>query len=74
MASSEVFNLSWQTYTVHLRSMLDDMMKTKALSDVTLVSDDKKHKRAHKFLLSAASDVFKIIIESIPETEKNSII
>ena len=66
MASSEVFNLSWQTYTVHLRSMLDDMMKTKALSDVTLVSDDKKQIQAHKFVLSASSKVFKDMIDCLP--------
>ena len=48
------------------------MYKSDKFTDVTLVSDDKQHKRAHKFILSAVSDVFKSIIDNI--SEKNSVI
>ena len=40
--SQEMFDLTWQTYTDHLREMLHGMMTSKELTDVTLVSDDKK--------------------------------
>ena len=42
--------------------MLHDMMKSNALTDVTLVSEDKKQFKAHKVVLSASSSVFKSII------------
>ena len=68
------YALCWDKHSDSIRGIIQNLLKSGNFTDVTLVSDDKKHKRAHKFLLSAASDVFKIIIESIPETEKNSII
>ena len=39
---SEKFNLKWHTFTDHLREMLWNMMSTNELTDVTLVSEDKK--------------------------------
>merc|ERR1712189_165497 len=54
--------LTWHTYTDHLREMLHDMMTSNELTDVTLVSEDKKHFKAHKVVLSASSKVFKSII------------
>ena len=60
--SQEKFNLTWRTYTDHLREMLHDMMSSSELTDVTLVSDDQKKYKAHKVVLSASSSVFKSII------------
>merc|ERR1712029_475604 len=60
--SQEKFDLTWQTYTDHLREMLNDMMSSNELTDVTLVSEDKKRFKAHKVVLSASSSVFKSII------------
>merc|ERR1712029_346921 len=60
--SQEKFDLTWQTYTDHLREMLNDMMTSNELTDVTLVSEDKKKFKAHKVVLSACSSVFKSII------------
>ena len=60
--SQEKFNLMWHTYTDHLREMLHDMMTSDELTDVTLVSEDKKQYQAHKVVLSASSTVFKNII------------
>ena len=56
------FTLKWDTYTDHLREMLQDMMASNELSDVTLVSDDKKHFKAHKVVLCASSPIFRSII------------
>ena len=36
-----MFTLTWKTYTDHLREMLRNMMSSKELTDVTLVSGDK---------------------------------
>ena len=58
----EKFNLTWPTYTDHLREMLFDLKNCNELTDVTLVSEDKKQFKAHKVILSASSPVFKSII------------
>ena len=47
------------------------MMKSDYLTDITLVTDDRVHLKAHKIVLSACSVVFKSIINEIPE---NSVI
>ena len=60
--NQEKLNLTWHTYTDHLKEMLHDMMYSNELTDVTLVSEDKKKFRAHKVVLSASSSVFKSII------------
>ena len=65
--SQEKFNLNWNSYTDHLREMLQEMMKTTELTDVTLVCDDKRQFKAHKIVLSACSTVFKSIINELPQ-------
>ena len=60
--SKEKLNLTWDTYVDHLKEMLHNMMTSNELTDVTLVSEDKKHFKAHKVVLSASSSVFKSII------------
>merc|ERR1712243_343706 len=62
MMDQERFNLTWQTYTDHLREMLHNMMTSEELTDVTLVTEDKKQFKAHKVVLSASSPIFKSII------------
>ena len=66
MAHLGILNFSWNTYTDYLRIMLKDMLNTKALSDITLVSDDHKQIQAHKFVLCASSRVFKHMIITFP--------
>ena len=60
--NQEKFKLHWHTYTDHLKEMLHDMMSSNELTDVTLVSDDKVHFKAHKVVLSACSPTFKSIV------------
>ena len=44
--NQEKYNLNWHTYSDHLREMLQEMMKSDQLTDVTLVCDDKKQFKA----------------------------
>ena len=66
------YSLCWDTYSDGARDIVQNLYKSDKFTDVTLVSDDKQYKRAHKFILSAVSDVFKSIIENI--SEKDSVI
>jgi len=60
----EKYNISWKSYSDHLPKMLREMMTTEALTDVTLICDDKKKIKAHRNILAACSPVFKTIFES----------
>ena len=60
--NNEKCNLTWHTFTDNIREMLYNLMYSNELTDVTLVSDDKKQFKAHKIVLSASSPVFKSII------------
>jgi len=60
--SQEIFNLTWHTYTDHLRNMFHNIMNTKEMADVTLVSEDKIKFKAHKIILVTSSALFKSII------------
>ena len=59
--NQEKLDLTWHTYTDHLREMLHDMMTATEMTDVTILSEDKKQFKAHKVVLSACSPVFKSI-------------
>ena len=58
----EKFSLTWDNYTDHLREMHQSMRLSGYLTDVTLVTDDKKQSKAHGVVLSACSPVLKSII------------
>ena len=57
--------MQWEKYSDHMRQMLHEAMKSEYLTDVTLVSDDKRKFRAHKLVLSACSPIFKSIIDDL---------
>ena len=62
MQHQEKYNLTWHTYSDHLRGMMKEMMTSGDFADVTLVCDDKKKIRAHRNILAACSPVFKDIL------------
>ena len=62
----EKLNLKWHTYANHLKDMMQDLTLSDSLTDVTLVSDDKRYFKAHKIVLSASSQMFKNIINENP--------
>ena len=63
-------NLEWHSYADHLRNMMKEMLMNDSFSDVILVTEDKKHIKAHLNILSACSPFFKDILKE----QNNSII
>ena len=63
----EKYSLTWHTYSEHLKSMMKELMMNEDFSDVTLVTEDKKHIKANTNILSTCSPVFKGILKK----EKN---
>ena len=71
--SLEQFNLYWNSYSDHLKEMMENLLNSKKLADVTLVCNDKTKFKAHKFVLSAFSPVFQSIIDDLPYKEDSFI-
>ena len=63
MQHQEKYTVTWHSYSDHLRDALTEMMTSSEFADVTLVTDEQKHIRAHRNILSAASPVFKSILK-----------
>ena len=66
MEMSKKFNLTWQAYLFHGRNLFKELREEQKYSDVTLVTEDKRHFNAHKFILSGCSTVFKEILHKSP--------
>ena len=61
---SEQYNLTWHTFQTHTEELMSQLYRTSSYSDVTLVSDDRTQFKAHKFVLSSCSSVFKSILSN----------
>ena len=66
--NQEKCSIKCHTFSDHLKSMMKDLMMNEDLSDVTLVTEDKKQIKAHLHILRTFSPVFKDIFMK----EKNS--
>ena len=55
---AEKYSLKWHTYSDHLKNLMKELMLNEDFSDVTLVTEDKKHIKANVNILSACSPVF----------------
>ena len=64
----EKYSLTWNTYSDHLKTMMQELMMNEDFADVTIVTEDKKHIKANINILSACSPVFRDILKK----EKNS--
>ena len=69
---SEKFSLKWNDYQQNWNRSLSDFRKTTDLSDITLITDDKVKFSAHKIILSACSNMLKIIFKD--NTHANSLL
>ena len=69
-------NMAWesQSYSDHLKEMLQEMFTANSFTDVTLVTDDKKHIQAHRNILSASSPVFKDIFQADRKNQNHPVI
>ena len=65
--SHQQYNLTWHTYTDHLKDVFKEIMASDDFVDVTLVSDDKKQSKAHRNILSACSPIFRHILQVSPK-------
>ena len=63
MQHQEKYTVTWHSYSDHLTEALREMMASSEFADVTIVTDDKQQIRAHRNILSAASPVFKSILQ-----------
>ena len=57
------YNLTWKTFSKHLTETVQEMFEDKSFANVTLVCEGQRQLRAHKFVLSARSSVFKSILQ-----------
>ena len=71
--TQEQLNLNWDTYSDHLKEIMQTLMETNRSADVTLVCEDKAKFKAHKFVLTACSPVFQSIIDDLPWKEESVI-
>ena len=60
---SEKFNLNWHTFQAHTNELLSGLHTSSLFADVTLVCDDQTQFKAHKFVLSSCSSVFRNILQ-----------
>ena len=58
----EKFKLSWHTFQNHTKDLYEEILSTGAHADVTLVCDDQKKLKAHKFIITSCSPVFQTIL------------
>ena len=61
---NNLLHIKWVTHTDHMKDLLSELVSDNEFTDVTLVCDDKREIRAHKFVLSSCSPVFKNIIKN----------
>ena len=56
--SLEQYNVKWDSFSDHLKEMMQNLMQSTDTADVTLVCQDKIKVKAHKFVLSSCSPFF----------------
>ena len=59
MPFQDLYNLDWNTFQSHLLYTSKELHTDKLFADVTLVSEDLIQIKAHKTVLSSASEFFK---------------
>ena len=57
------YNLTWDNFPKHMKQVFSDLRSTEYYSDVTIVCDDQKILKAHRFILSSCSEVFKTMLD-----------
>ena len=60
----ENFSLKWKSHRSHTQGLLSELISSQEFADVTLVCDDARQLKAHKFMLSSCSTLFKSILQN----------
>ena len=60
----ETLNVSWDEFPHVAKKMFHQLRSDTAFTDVTLVSEDLVHVRAHRVILAASSDIFQSILSN----------
>ena len=68
----ETLNVSWDKFPNVAKDMFRQLRNDTAFTDVTLVSEDLVHVRAHRVILAAASDIFQSILSNASPSPGNS--
>ena len=61
----EKFNLKWNDFQSNASKSFGLFRNEKYLQDITLVSEDMNHVKAHKLVLSACSEYFRNVLQQI---------
>ena len=62
----KVFSLQWSDFQANVSSAFDSLRQGEELLDITLVSQDQVHHKAHKVVLAASSPFFRSLINKMP--------
>ena len=62
----ETYNLTWHSFETSAKECFKQLLSDANFVDVTLVTDDDKHIKAHKVILSASSSVLSQMISKNP--------
>merc|ERR1712098_640989 len=68
--SSKIVTFNFSRFENNFSDVLDESFLFNLFTDVTLVSDDDKHYRAHKIVLSSCSILFSKLLENHSSKEQ----
>ena len=69
MTGTDKLSLTWGSFPVHQSDIFQELFSTGDQADLTLVCEDLKQLRTHKFLLVCSSPVFRSILSNITNTQ-----
>ena len=65
MSQPDMLSLTWASFPAHPSDIFQQLLTTRDQADLTLVCEDLKHIRTHKFILSCCSPVFRSILSEM---------
>ena len=69
MSDSNMFSLAWDSFPSQTSDIFQQLFSTRDQADLTLVCEDLKHIRTHKFILTCNSPVFRNILSTMTNPE-----
>ena len=72
MDEERLIEMNWDSFGDHLKDMMRDLLISEDLTDVTIITEDRRRFKAHKNILSASSPVLKDLLKG--QFEANQIL